>query len=362
MGYEVSRRSAMKALGAVGGAAAIQGAASAFTMFASSEASAATTVQSLRSTAKSWLWAAEDYAKGGGFFDKSGLDVNITSTGRGVNTSALLSGNADILLGAPDQTIKVQVQNQPVKLIAGLVNKYASNIVVKKDILDKLGVDESSPFEAKAKALKGLKMGTTGPGAGPDNLLRYMMTQVGLEPDKEAELTPLQGGGTGILAAMERGVIDGFCLSSPTSDIAIAKFGGAYLFNMAKNPPPELNDYLYISVAVSEEAIKTKRETLVNYVKGLAMAQQAINADPAAFKTWSQEWFKGLDPAVFEKAFDSNSKIYMPDPTPREDHFKKNIEFVNLSFKTLNKDPMPSSFSFLDAYDPSIAEEAMKQL
>lgn len=359
---EHSRRTVLRAAAAVGGVAALQGAATAIGLVAPRAAHAATTVQSLRSTAKSWLWAAEDYGIGGGFFGQAGLEVNVTATRRGVNTAALIGGNADILLGAPGQTMRAQVQNQPLKLIGGLVNKYASNVVVKQDILDKAGVTEASSVEDKARVLKGLKMGTTGPGAGPDNLLRYLMAKVDINPDREAELTPVQGGGSGLLAAMERGVIDGFCLSSPTADIAIKKFGAAYLFNMATNPPPELNDYLYISVAVAQSAIDERRDMLVDYMRGLALGLRAINSDPNAFKGWATGWFEGLDPDVFEKAFASNSQIYMPDPTPREDHFVKNVEFVNLSMKTLNKDPMPSSFGFTDAYDPSIAADAVKQI
>ena len=107
-----------------------------------------------------------------------------------------------------------------------MVNKYASHVVIKKDILDKAGVTESSPVEAKAALLKGLTLGTTGPGAAPDNLLRFLISKANLDPEQDTQLVGIQGGGQALLASMERGVIDGFCLSSPTSDIAVSKFGG----------------------------------------------------------------------------------------------------------------------------------------
>ena len=130
---------------------------------------------SIRSTARSWLWSPEDYASKTGLYDKAGLAVELAATNRGVNQDALLSGAADILLGAPTQNMRVQMRKQPVKMICGFVNKYASNIVVKKNFADKAGVTEASPVAAKAAVLKGLKIGTTGPGAGPDQLTRYMM-------------------------------------------------------------------------------------------------------------------------------------------------------------------------------------------
>jgi ABC-type nitrate/sulfonate/bicarbonate transport system substrate-binding protein len=207
----------------------------------------AATLTSLRSTAKSWLWAAEDFAAGNGDFERASLRVSSSATGRGVNTDALLSGATDVLLGAATQTMRVQIPGRPVKMIAGMVNKYASHIVIKRQHLERAGVTENSPAEARAAALKGLKLGTTGAGAAPDALFRYVLGLAKLDPDREVQLVPIQGGGPAMLAAFERSAIDGFSLSSPTSDLAVTKFGGAYLFRMTRNPPPALADYLYRS-------------------------------------------------------------------------------------------------------------------
>ena len=128
----------------------------------------------------------------------------------------MLTGAADILLGAPQQNMRVQILGQPVFVFAGFVNKFASNVVIKKEIADRLGIDESSPVMDKARALEGLRMGTTGPGGGPDQLLRYFLGRAGFDPDTDAQLVRVQGG-SAMIAAMQQDQIDGFCLSSPTS-------------------------------------------------------------------------------------------------------------------------------------------------
>ena len=158
-------------------------------------------LRSIRSTAKSWLWAVEDYANAAGHFRRYGVTVESTSTGRGVNVDALLSNAAEIVLGAPTQTMRVQIQGRPLKMIAGMVNKYASHVVVRKAILDRLGVDETSPVERKIAALRGLKLGTTGPGAAPDSLLRWLLARAQMNPDRDVELVTIQGGGPAILAS-----------------------------------------------------------------------------------------------------------------------------------------------------------------
>ena len=317
---------------------------------------------SIRSTARSWLWSPEDYASKTGLYDKAGLTVELAATNRGVNQDALLSGAADILLGAPTQNMRVQMRRQPVKMICGFVNKYASNIVVKKNFADKAGVTEASPVAAKAAVLKGLKIGTTGPGAGPDQLTRYMMNIAKINPDREAQLVPIQGGPAAMIAAFDRGQIDGFCLSSPTSDVAVSKFGGTYLFNMVNNPPPDLADYLYISASVTEKTIKEKPKELIAYCRGIALALKAIHGDRAAFRKWAREYFKDLEDDLFERAFANNAAMYMKTPVPTRPQFQRNIEFLDAELKLLNQPGVPGGFRFDDAWDLSFVEKGMTGL
>ena len=317
---------------------------------------------SIRSTARSWLWSPEDYASNTGLYDKAGLAVELAATNRGVNQDALLSGAADILLGAPTQNMRVQMRKQPVKMICGFVNKFASNIVVKKNFADKAGVTEASPVAAKAAVLKGLKIGTTGPGAGPDQLTRYMMNIARINPDREAQLVPIQGGPAAMIAAFDRGQIDGFCLSSPTSDVAVAKFGGTYLFNMVNNPPPDLADYLYITASVTEKTIKDKPKELVAYCRGIALALRAIHGDRAAFRKWARVYFKDLEDDLFERAFANNAAMYMKTPVPTRPQFQRNVEFLDAELKLLNQPGVPGGFRFDDAWDLSFVEKGMAGL
>lgn len=197
-------------------------------------------IVSVRSTSKSWVWAAEDFAIAKGFFGQENLEVSVIATERAPNIDALLSRAADIILTPPDQAIRVQSKGQPVRLIAAMVNKYGSNIVVRKSILESRHVTSQSPLADKVTALKGLKLATTGAGGAPDSLLRYLFAEQHINPEMDVELVPVRGGAAAMLAAFKQGSIDGFALASPTSDLAIRDFAGAYVFDMAANPPPYL--------------------------------------------------------------------------------------------------------------------------
>ncbi|MBX6374496.1 MAG: ABC transporter substrate-binding protein [Acetobacteraceae bacterium] len=357
-GIRITRRRATKA---ALGIAAMQGAASALALVGPARAQPRQ-LSSLRSTSRSWLWAAEDYATQRGYFEQGGLRVTLAATERGVNQDALIAGATDILLGAATQNMRIQIRRQPVKMIAGMVNKFASNIVIKREAAERAGVTEASPVEAKGAALRGLKLGTTGVGAGPDQLLRYVMRKGGLTPDRDAQLVPIRGGGQAMLAALQQGQIDGFCLSSPTSDLATQRFGAVYLFNMTTNPPPELADYLYISASVTEKTAAEKGELLTAYCRGLALALRAIHADPAAFKEWARGFFSGMEPQLFEAAFANNVGIYMRDPTPTPAQFALNLEFLREELRLVNQPPPPASFSFEDAWDLRFVRQAVQGL
>ena len=318
-------------------------------------------LSSLRTDLKSWLWAPEDFASAGGLFG-SNLKIAMAATNRGVNQDALIGGATDILLGAPQQNLRVQVRGRPIKMICGFVNKFASHVVVSKVICDKAGISEQSPPAAKAALLKGLRIGTTGPGGGPDQLVRYLIRSAGLVPDKDAQLVVIRGGPQGMLAALQGGQIDGFCLSSPTSDVAVDRFGAAYLFNMTHNPPPALANFLYITASVMQKTIDAHPEELTAYCLGIARALKIINDDPQAYRKWAETWFTGMEPKLFEEAWRSSEGMYMRDPVPTEAQFALTRSFLADELAGTGQPPIPPDFGFKDAFDLRFVNDAMKQL
>jgi NitT/TauT family transport system substrate-binding protein len=319
------------------------------------------TLTTLRSTAKSWLWAAEDFANTGGFFEKARVKVESNASNRGTNIAALAGSGVDIVLGDPGEAMRGRGSGLAIKTFVQTVNKYASNVVIKRDVLERLNVSESSPVDRKIAALKGLRLGTTGPGAAPDALFRWLALQGGMDPNSDIRLVPIQGGGPGMLAGLQQNVIDGFCLSSPTSDLAVQDRDCRYLFNMATNPPPFLRDYLYICASTAEATIRNpdKREALVRYCHGLQLALRAINdaAQRGQLKAWADKWFEGLPPQIADVSFEINSKIFFPSCVPNNELFDKNVQFINTVNKTMNAELLPQGLTFEQQFDTGIARD-----
>ncbi len=318
-------------------------------------------ITTIRSTAKSWIWMAEDYALNGGFFTQAGVKVSANASNRGTNMTALVGPSVDVEWGDPGEAMNAKKENLQFRTIGQTVGKFGSHVVVKKEVLDKLGITEASPWEQKIAALKGLRMGDTGPGGAPDNMLRWLAVKGGMDPNKDVRLVTIQGGGPGIIAALGQGVIDGFCLSSPTSDIAVGKFGCAYLFQMVTNPPPDFQNYTYIICNTAVKTLNERREALVRYVTGLALALRSIKNDPEKFKAFAIPFLE-LDPSIAELAFKGHASMYYGDPRLTEAQFKTNLSFINTANISNGLDPMPASLTFASMYEPAIAEEAMKRI
>jgi len=315
----------------------------------------------IRSTAKSWIWMAEAYAIEGGFFAKAGVKVSANASSRGTNMTALVGPSVDVEWGDPGEAMNAKKENLKFRTIGQTVGKFGSHVVVKKEILDKAGLTEASPVEKKIALLRGLRMGNTGPGGAPDNMLRWLAVKGGMDPNKDMRLVGIQGGGPGMIAGIEKGVIDGFCLSSPTADIAASKFGCAYLFQMVLNPPPEFTNYTYIICNTAEKTLHDKRDALVRYVAGLALSLRAIKAEPDKFKAFAIPYLE-LDASIAEAAYAGNATMYYGDPRLTEAQFATNKMFINIANKSSGQDPMPESLTFASMYEPSIAEEAMKRI
>lgn len=319
-------------------------------------------INTLRSTAKSWLWLVEDYGNAGGFFTEAGVKVNSNASQRGTNIAALQGGGVDVVLGDPGEALRARGRNLKIRIIAKMVSRYASHVVLKKAVLAERNVTEASPVAEKVAALKGLKLGTTGPGAAPDALFRYLASLGDLDPNTDFQLVPIQGGGPGMLAALQQGVIDGFCLSSPTADMAIEREDCDYLFQMVANPPEQMREFQYITASAGEETIETRRDALVAYCRGLALTQRSIAAEPDKFKAWAREYFDSMSPEIYEVAFANNGAIYFTDPVPSEELLARNIKYINTVNSKMNAEKLPESLTFSTVVDPTIAQDAIKDL
>lgn len=316
----------------------------------------------LRPSPKSLLWGPEDYAHELGLFAKHGVSVESIPTNRGVNTAGVLTGEVDAAMSDPIDAISVRLQDQPVKIFAFLHERYAVHLLLKREFLERTGVTEASPPAEKAQALRGLRLGHSGVGSGPEMYLRYCATLGGLNPDKDMQLVTMNGAGAGMIAGIEQGQIDGFCWGAPFANVAIDRFDCAYLFQNQTNPPPLFQNIQATSLMTTERTIANKRDALVAYTAAIAEAQQAIHADPKAFKLWFGKFLDTIEPPVFDAAIKDNFTMYATNPAPRPESFQIFVDYLNVVNQTRGLPPTPDTVTFDLLNDPSISRDGMARI
>ena len=133
-----------------------------------------------------------------GYFKAEGLDVTIADFAGGSRAlQALVGGSADVVSGAFEHTVAMQLKGQRLRAFA--LQGRAPQIV--------LGVNpKTMPNFKELAELRGKKLGVTAPGSSTQVLANFVLAKAGLKPGDVAIIGV--GAGSGAVAAMRSGQID----------------------------------------------------------------------------------------------------------------------------------------------------------
>lgn len=275
-----------------------------------------------------FLYFPSYVAENAGFYEEQGLKVKAKDLGGGSeNVAAVVSGSADVALTAYSSIVSAREEGAPVVAIGSIMDQYASNVVISKEAAKKAGVTEKSSDAEKIAALKGLKLGITSAGSGTDQLFHYLFEKGGMDADDDAQLLPI-GSGSPMIAAFETGKIDGFSLSSPTSDMAASK-GGVMLFDLSSGKYEPLNPFLYIVAVANSRNLDDKSRVLTCFSKAIGQAQKLIHDNPEKAKKLGRPAFKDIDQKLYDESFERNIAAYPEDPVIDKGEASDVIDFVS---------------------------------
>ena len=133
-----------------------------------------------------------------GYFKAEGLELTIADFAGGSRAlQAMIGGSADVVSGAFEHTINMQVKGQ--RLRAFVLQGRAPQIV--------LGVNPKAMPNFKAVAdLKGKKIGVTAPGSSTNVMANFVLAKAGIKPADVSFIGV--GASSGAVAAMRSGQID----------------------------------------------------------------------------------------------------------------------------------------------------------
>jgi NitT/TauT family transport system substrate-binding protein len=185
------------------------------------------------------------------------------------------------------------------------MDRMTMNLVVRNEALQKAGYDPKASVADRAKALKGLTIGITRPGAPTDTYSRYFMIRGGLDPKRDATLVQIGGGGA-LNAAFRSGRIDAFMLSPPFPQVAEKDGVGKIIFNNTAGEVPELTGMSYIVMFTSKDFAEKNKAAVQAYVKSIQESLKWIRENrEAALQLLGAKWFKDTKPETLALSLDA---------------------------------------------------------
>jgi len=144
-------------------------------------------------------------AKERGYYRQEGLDVNFVLMPAPIASRALIGGNVEFAT-VGGSALTASLGGAPLRLLFSSFNRSLFWLYSRPDIVE-------------VKDLKGKKIGVSGIGAGPDSMLRDLLTKHGLQGGKDVAILAM-GVDTSRYASLVNGVTDAVLLSTPYNFVA----------------------------------------------------------------------------------------------------------------------------------------------
>ncbi|MBI3078428.1 MAG: ABC transporter substrate-binding protein [Deltaproteobacteria bacterium] len=220
-------------------------------------------------------------ARGLEYFREEGLELEVISTGGGgPDVQALIAGNVEFTIAAGTYQISAYQEGRPLLGVFSLLNRNIINLVLHREVARQRGVTPESPLAQKLRALKGLTIGITRPGALTDQVARYHLHRAGLDPARDVRIIGA-GAGPALVAALEQRKIDVLVQSTPVPETAVRRGLAIMLVNNSAGEDPALAEFMMELLLVRPDYARQQADTVRRAVRALHRANRWIREQTA---------------------------------------------------------------------------------
>ena len=254
------------------------------------------------------------YGQEKGIFAKENMEIEVISTnGDGPDVDAVISGSAQFAISTPNRLFTAFEQGRPLKAIGMLARRMAIDCAMNKQVADKLGVTTAMPLEARLKAMKGLTVAGTRPGAFTYVLLDIYGKRVGLTAQKDFQLIGV-GGLASMLPALENNQIAIGCTGSPFTELAVSRQKAIRFTNNSGGADPAFDDFLFEMVYARPDFVQKNGETARGFLRALFASVAAVLDTPSAdHMPMLKKLYSGVPDDVMLETFENTKRIYSRD-------------------------------------------------
>jgi NitT/TauT family transport system substrate-binding protein len=273
------------------------------------------------------IWVAEQLK----YFEAEGVRVKITPAPSGsVCLNAVVGRSVNFCASTSEGLVLARVEGAPAMAIQAHNRTMTLSVVLRKAIVDKLGLTRESPIQARISALTQLgTIGATGPGAASEQIFKFLVKKAG------AIATILRFvyiGAPELPAALMNNVIDAYALSPPSAEITEPGGKGYVLIPLGKGEVPELTDYPYEVLMVRPDYVEANPKVATAVARAISRGGALFRTKPEEAKSAlrSHRLFNAekLDNAVFELSYSTVANAMPPWGTMSAAGWQKVINFA----------------------------------
>jgi NitT/TauT family transport system substrate-binding protein len=282
-------------------------------------------------------WAPAYVAVCEGYFDKHGLDVELTVSPQGTTSAiaGLVSGDAlSAMTGAPAAVSPIR-EGAPVQMLFNASLGYGVQVVASNKMVRDKGITADSSLEERVKAMKGETVAILNPGDSIDQLLRFVLPKYGMDPDKDIRMLALNNY-TNMFAALKIDKIGVMAGSPPNGNQAESQGVGEILFT--GDEFEELAKYPYLVGSANTRELAQNPDRYEALVAGIADAMKLLREDPEKAKPCLRKEFADLDQKTFDAAYEYTIEGVPDSPLITEDVFQALSDFAEASGEPVDVD------------------------
>jgi len=277
-----------------------------------------------------------DVMRKGGLFRKNGLDVDLVYIqGSPILTTAMVSGQVPMSFIGGAAIVASAVGGADTVYLACGINTLYWRVFVTPEI--KTVAD-----------LKGKKIGVTTIGSQEDSVMRFILKERGLTPDRDFAVVAV-GGAPTRLAALNKGTIQASTFIPP-QDIAAERLGLKTLIDLSTlglyNPGS--------CFASTKSYVKSHRDTVMRVMKAFIEGLRYYKDNRDFVLKVTADFAQNRDPEVLRTTYETVTKFQ--DRIPYV-----NIKGIEFMLKTLElRDPRAKTFDPNAVVDSSFIQELDK--
>src|SRR5581483_11951492 len=246
------------------------------------------------------IWVAEQLK----YFEQEGVRVKITPAPSGsVCLNAVVGRSTNFCASTSEGLVLARAEGAPAMAIQAHNRAMTLSVVLRKAIVDKLGLTRESPIGARLKALTQLgTIGATGPGAASEQIFKYLVKRAGAG---STVLKFVYIGAPELPASLMNNVIDAYALSPPSAEVTEPSGKGYVLIPLGKGEVPELTDYPYEVLMVRPDYVEANPKIAMAVARAISRGGALFHSKPEQAKATLRAHRLGvkLDESVFDLSY-----------------------------------------------------------